>query len=153
MIIERTQDVGFIASVLRHPEIKDLISDDGEVILPLHPQLYYLVPKIEIGVEPGMIEDRAIGCLAFMPINFITWNPHIAILPEYRGRGTEAMELGIQWMFENTRCLKIVAHVPEYNAAMFRVFEKCGFQHEGYSPDSIMKHGKLHGRVLMGRSR
>lgn len=150
--IERTEDVTLITSILSHPEIKDLVSDDGEVTVPLHPQLYYLLPKIEIGVEPGMIEERVIGCLAFVPINHITWNPHIAILPQYRGIGTQAMELGMKWMFKNTRCKKLIANVPEYNVPMLRVFEKCDFKREGYSPDSLMKNGQLHGRILMGRN-
>ena len=151
MRVERTEDVEFISSVLRHPDIADLVSDDGEVKLPIHPELYYLVPKIEIGVEPGIIEERAIGCLAFAPVNYVTWNPHAAILPQYRGRGTEAMRLGIQWMRENTRCRKLVANVPEYNARMIRVFQKCKFQHEGFSPGSALKRDVLYGRVLMGR--
>lgn len=150
MKIERTDDVGIVLGILNHPEIKDLVKDDGEVSLHLHPQLYYLLAKMEIGVEPGVMEDRVIGCLAFMPVNYITWNPHIAILPQYRGRGTEVMKLGMRWMVENTRCRKLIANVPEYNVAMLRVFEKCDFQREGYSPDSLMKNGRLFGRILMG---
>lgn len=150
--IERTEDAHLIESLLHHPGILDFVSDDGELTVPLHPLIYYFIPTIEVS-QDGSFENRPIGCMAFMPINFIAWNPHLAILPQYRGRGTEVMQLGIDWMFGNTRCQKIVANVPEYHVAMRRVFEKCGLQKEGYSPKSVMKRGVLHGRILMGANK
>lgn len=151
--LEPTTQTSMLNNILSQPGIRESIGDDspGEIQLPLRQDFYYFLAKIDIGID-GMMEDRIIGCLAFMPVNFITWNPHLAILPKHRGRGTQVMELGCQWMFANTRCKKIVAFPPEYNKAMIRVFEKCGFLREGFSPDSIMKNSTLHGRLLMGMS-
>lgn len=154
MRVERTEDVGLIYLILATPGISEWIGDDGgELNLVINPKIYYLLAKIEIGVEPGMIEEKVVGCMAFGPINGITWNPHLAILPQYRGHGTQALQAGIDWMFKNSPCEKLVAYPPSYNFAMVRVFEKCGFVHEGYSPDSVRKNGLLHGRHLMGRNR
>lgn len=152
--VERTEDVESMYSILRTEGIEEWIGDDGsELLLPVHARIYYLLAKIEIGVEPGAIEDRIIGCMAFQPVNGITWTPHLAILPQYRGMGTAALRAGIAWMFESTACRKLFAAPPEYNKAMARVFEKCEFNQEGFSPASVRKDGVLYGRNLLGRSR
>lgn len=151
--VDPTEDLQLLYSILQTEGVAEWVGEDGaELILPSHPKIHYLLAKIEIGVD-GVIEDRVIGCVAFMPINAVTWNPHIAILPKYHGNGTDAMRAGIQWIFGNTDCEKLVAHPPEYNKPMVRVFEKCGFDHEGFSPQSVRKNGVLHGRHLMGRVR
>lgn len=97
-----------------------------------------------------MIESRIVGIIMFFPVNPICWNPHICILPGYRGVGTEALMWAIEWMFENTECKKLIAHPPAYNTAMIKVFKKLGFHLEGVSPKSIMKNGELEGRILYG---
>lgn len=151
MMIERTFDTALIRSVVEHPEILPQIHDGAEqMAVPMHASIYYLAPKIEVGLDPGMIENHMVGVVAFIPVNSATWNPHIAILPQYRGRGTEVMRSGIAWMFENTACEKLVAYPPSFKVAMIRVFEKCGFRTEGMSPASFRWKGELHNRVLMG---
>lgn len=137
--MKRVFDIDLVKAVICHPEIQPAICE-GEPSFPVHDSIYYLMP-----------EDGA-GVVMFMPINTITWNPHIAVLPEHRGRGSELMAAGCQWMFDNTPCRKIVAFPPAFNKAMIRVFEKCGFAHEGVSPNSFMFYGEMHDRILMGRS-
>ena len=151
--VERTENIGLVNSMLALEGIRETVWDDsGPAPLPLHPGIYYLIASMDVWDE-GAVNECAIGCMAFMPVNAVTWNPHIAILPKYRGKGTQAMKSGIVWMFEHTPCKKLVAYPPEYNKPMVRVFEKCGFDHEGFSPDSILKNGLLHGRNLMGRNK
>ena len=135
----RTFDIERVKGVICHPEILPLVCD-GEPAFPVHDSIYYLMP-----------EDGA-GVVAFLPINSITWNPHIAILPEHRGRGTGLMTEALNWMFENTPCRKVVAYPPSYNLPMIRVFEKCGFSREGFSPRSFEFRGQVYDRVLMGRT-
>lgn len=151
--IERTEDMAFVNSLLQMPGVVETAWDDGgPKTLSVHPSLVYLRASIEVWDE-GAIRSEDVGCMTFIPINAVTWNPHIAILPEHRGKGTETMKAGIEWMLENTGFQKLVAYPPEYNKPMIRVFEKCGFKCEGYSPASILKNGVLHGRYLMGRGR
>jgi hypothetical protein len=152
MRLERTEDVALISSIINHPEIKPHIILDGQTDLPIpiHPSVYHLIPKIDVGVEPGMIESIPIGIVMFFPVNPICWNPHVCILPQYRGMGTEALMWGIEWMFSNTECKKLIAHPPVTNTAMIQVFKKLGFHLEGVSPKSVMKNGELVGRILYG---
>jgi RimJ/RimL family protein N-acetyltransferase len=151
MYVERTYDAALLKSVALHPGVRDLISDRGEEpAIVLHESIYWLLPRYEDG---GQFQDgSAIGFVAFMPVNSITWNPHIAILPEHRGRGvgTEAMSLAIGWMFAHTACKKIVAYPPVTNLAMVRVFEKCGLRHEGVCRRSFLYHGQIYDRLAMG---
>lgn len=154
MTIERTENAPLLLSILRTEGIAEWVGDDGsEIVVSLHSRIYYLLAKIEIGVEPGLIEERVIGFMAFQPVNGITWVPHVAILPLYRGMGTQALMAGMQWMFANSPCLKLTAAPPEYNKPMVRVFEKCGFTDEGFSKDSVCKNGLLYGRHLFGRGK
>lgn len=151
MKIERTTDIDFIWSVISHPQIKPvLFENDDEMAVPEHERIYYLAPYEDAFVDPGAVEKVRVGVVAFIPLNQVTWNPHIAILPQHRGKGTEAMKLGLEWMFHNTPCQKITAFPPVTNGAMVRVFEKCGMKQEGYSPRSYLQHGQLVDRFMFG---
>ncbi len=139
--------------MVAHPGVKSSICEEGtEPNVPIHDSIYYLAPS-GLRVSDGAVEDVLLGIVAFLPINLITWNPHIAILPEHRGCGTEVMRKSIDWMFTNTPCEKIVAYPPAFNTPMIRVFEKCGFRVEGCSPKSFMWKGIRHARLLMGKEK
>lgn len=150
MRVERTDDLTPALAVFNHQAIVRDVWDMGiPKPLPNHPSIYYLLVKDERHSD-GAVEDIVLGALMFVPMNPVTWNPHIAILPGYRGVGTEAMRLGMEWMFENTACRKLVAYPPEFNKPMIRVFQKCGWKREGFSPASLLWNGKLHDRVMFG---
>jgi|SRR5581483_1764690 len=152
MRLERTFDVELVRSVIGHPEIKPHVLEGDDVPVPLHDSIYYLVAREERFAD-GAVEDDVVGMVGFLPVNSIAWNPHVAVLPRHRGRGTELMALAMQWMFANTQCRKLVAYPPVFNARMIRVFEKCGFEFEGRSPASFAWRGEIHDRMLMGANK
>lgn len=150
--VERTEDAALIKSVFDDPDCRPWMRDDGtpkEWSPTIHPLMYYLTPMIEAWDE-GVLSDTPIGMLLFTPVNSTTWNPHMAVLPQYRGRGTAAMKAGLDWMWKNTPARKMVAFPPVYNPRMIRVFQKCAFKVEGWSSRSVMHDGKLHDRMVMG---
>jgi RimJ/RimL family protein N-acetyltransferase len=148
--LDRAKDAGIVSSILTHPMVKPEIWDlDGDPVVPMHDSIYHLIARDERHAD-GAVNDVILGVVAFLPVNGITWNPHIAILPSYRGVGTQVMKLGMKWMAENTNCKKLVAYPPAFNARMIRVFEKCGFRLEGVSPNSFLWHGEKYARMLMG---
>jgi len=120
----------------------------------LHETIYHLLAKNATYVD-GAVDEVTVGIVSFIPINSVTWNPHIVVVPEYQGSGVGTAILldAIEWMFSNTPCRKIVAYPPVFKGKMIRVFEKCGFKVEGYSPASFLWRGVLHDRVLMGLER
>ncbi len=150
MRLTRTTDPQEVRAVFEAPGVREHIWDRAERMpVPIAPTIYHLLAK-EQRFSDGSVEDCMIGALMFVPMNLIAWNPHIAVLQKYRGCGTELMRAGMEWMYENTPCEKLLAYPPEFNAPMIRVFEKCGFAREGYSPRSFRWHGALCGRLLMG---
>lgn len=150
MRLERTFDAELVRSIVAHPEVKPHTWEgDGELPVPMHDSIYYLIARDERHAD-GAVEDVVLGVVAFMPVNSVTWNPHIAILPEHRGTGTQAMKQAMQWMFANTPCQKLVGYPPAFNEKVIRLFEKCGFDLEGVSPKSFPWHGFMHARLLMG---
>lgn len=154
MFIERTFDHEAVRAVIGHPAVRPYSDDsDGDLVVPMHAKIYHLLANEDIGVDPGEIQTRTLGSVSFVPVNGITWNPHIGVLPEYRGRGTEVMRAACAWMFRNTPCEKIVAYPPTSNPRMVRVFEKCGFAREGYSPRSFPWRGSIYDRILMGKEK
>lgn len=151
MKLERTFDAELVRAVMAHPDVRPLIYDDGEpIVVPMHESIYHFAVKWERHAD-GAVEDVVGGTVSFVPMNSVTWNPHIALLPAHRGNGTAVMSEGIAWMFSNTACEKIVAFPPVFNKPMIRVFEKCGLRVEGYSRRSFRFRGLLHDRLLMGK--
>lgn len=149
-MIAQAHELSSIEAVFNHPSIKDDVWDGGiPKKLPVSPSIYYLLAKEE-RFSDGAVEDIVIGAMMFVPMNSVTWNPHIAVYEEHRGLGTEVLKEGMKWMFENTPCVKLVAYPPAFNKAMIRVFEKCEWKNEGYSPASFMWRGALHDRVMFG---
>jgi RimJ/RimL family protein N-acetyltransferase len=155
--LERTEDVERIKAIVCHPEVFPHITDDDELVyVPIHPKIYYLILQMDEPVEIDAALPQDAGLVTFTPVNSCTWIPHVALMPEYRGfgLGVAAISLGMAWIFENVEaCRKLVARPPEFNKAMIRVFEKCGFHQEGRSPKSFMRFGQLHDRVYYGFER
>lgn len=142
LTLERTQDASVIRSVLHHPDVLTKVWDGaGDPPIPIHDSIYHLVAKVD---------GEVAGLITFMPVNSITWNPHVNIIAQGRGLGTELVKRGLEYMFSRTPCRKVVAFPPAPNIAMIRVFEKCGFQREGYSPNSFEFKGETFNRVLLG---
>ncbi len=150
LYVERTTSVDAVRAIVDRAEIRAATVEGGFASVPMHPKIYCLLAKEELFGD-GAVYDATVGVVAFLPLNSITWNPHVAILPEHRGCGTEALAAAVEWMFANTECRKIFASPPEFNVAMIRVFEKCGFSIEGISPKSYRWHGQVHDRLLMGK--
>lgn len=151
MRVERSEDVRLILGIIETPGIREaLFQGDEEAQVPIHPSIYYLVAREERFAD-GATEDCIVGVAAFHPVNSITWTPHLAILPEHRGKGAHVLHSAICWMYENTPCRKLFAAPPVFNVSMIRCFEKCGFFLEGRSPMSFMWHGDVYDRILMGR--
>jgi RimJ/RimL family protein N-acetyltransferase len=139
--IERTVDMKLIESVAFHPAVKKDFGS-GQDKMVLHDLVYWLTPTIE-----GVL----IGIIVFFPLYGVAWNPHIAILPEHRGNGTEVMRLGVAWMFANTECRKILAF--PWKPIMMRVYDKCGFRIEGQCRKLIAVDGAPTDCLIFGKEK
>lgn len=60
-----------------------------------------------------------------------------------KGIVTKAIELIVEYAFEELKLIRIYAGVFEYNTASMKVLEKNGFQKEGISKKAVFKNGKI----------
>jgi RimJ/RimL family protein N-acetyltransferase len=138
MELIRTTDLELIKSVFFHPDIKDEVMD-GDCELPIQEHVYWLA---------AYVSGALVGMIVFVPLYGLAWNPHIAILPEHRGCGTEVMRAGVAWMFSQTSCTKILAF--PFKPIMHRVYDKCGFHMEGFSRGLVKAQGQIRDCVIVG---
>lgn len=144
--IERLFDSQQIKSIISHPEIYPYIIDDGSPSA----EDYDPTPLFECCYFLGVFESEIIGCLFFHPENYITYQVHIAILPEYRKSSTSAMNKSFKWMFENTNCKKIIANVPITNQSAYALVKRAGMKNEGLNERSFMKNNIIYDQYILG---
>lgn len=145
-----TDDVDALNAVARHPAVFDASSDD---YCP-SPDLVDLSAAV---ANPMM---RAMGIRAarewagfFLLVTHSSCllEVHTAILPEFRGRTAErAAALCAAYVFEHTRCVKLMTMVPATNRAAALFARRAGFVLEGCLSASFLKGGRLHDQHVLG---
>lgn len=142
MRIERTFNRQFVNEVITHPRIYPHVSQDfapapaefdcGPIMAV--PDALFLVP---------MDGEERCGVFMVVPHSAIMHEVHTCILPQYWGRSVEAGKALIDWVFANTKCLKLITLVPVDNVLAYRLARNCGMSVEGTLTASFMKNGKL----------
>lgn len=95
--------------------------------------------------------------LGLCAIEDIVW-PHrvgwvsIALGPDYHGKGygKEAMELLINYAFNEVNLHRIQLSVFSYNDSAIKLYESLGFTHEGSFREWLQRDGKRHDMHLYG---
>ena len=128
MRVERTHDASEIRKVICNLQVLTELGALGEPPVPIHETIYHLIAK----------DKDVMGVASFFPIDGKAWSPHMAVLPEYRGIGTEFLQQAIGWMLEHSPCKALRVAVPAWNERMVHVFEKCGFSREKLQDGSLM---------------
>jgi len=139
-----------INEIMTHPDIYPDSIDDGspraidfDVSPSLECEAIYYLAWIEDGVWAGLA--------LLKPWNTITYEVHICILPEFRGPlGVQFGKDGIDWMFRNSKCRKIVAVLPGTNKRALSFALSVGMKKEGFIKRSFLKNGKMLDQVLLG---
>lgn len=150
MTFERTTDWEMVKKIATHPRVYPMSSDDysapREAWEPIrHDAVWYVLAK------DG---EELLGMFVLMPENAICWNIHVCLLPNSWGR--RAKQAGreiVQWVFENTPCMRLVADVPEYNTLVLKLGLEAGMKRCGINPASHQKNGALHNQILLGISK
>ena len=97
------------------------------------------------------IDNQLAGVFYYHPHNHILYEVHSGVLPQYRGKNTILMAIkSLEWIFENTDCLKVITHVPENNAPALALSKRVGMQIEGINRASIMKNNQLLDQTVLG---
>ena len=95
-------------------------------------------------------DDRR-GLAILYPVKKGVYEIHLAILPSFRGAKTLAIcQEGLDWIFKNIECHKLVAYVSPDNKPMIRLIEKIGFVREGISHKLVKKDGQFIDQIIYG---
>lgn len=143
----RLEDIDFINSVFKHPEIYPYISDDGS---PQNIEEFSVMPVFLNPFFKFLIfESSAVFMLTAM--NAITFEIHSMIWPAFRGKtAVEICRQGIEYVFANTNCKKLVTQIPVMNRAAYALAYKVGLRTEGVNKKSFLKNGILYDQYFMG---
>lgn len=150
IVIERTENMDLVRESMTHKLIYPHISDDGsptrQEFVPIqNPLIIYLHAFDDLG---------SLGIFMLHPHNTICYEVHTCLNPRSWGnKSREAAINGRKWMFENTKCGRIITNVPEYNVAAKKFSEDCGMVQFGINEKSFLKNGKLYNQLMFGISK
>lgn len=147
--IGRTFDEEFIYSCYAIKGTWETISDDEQSSV----QLFFPNMDADNYWLEARDGDVRLGVFLGRRLNHVCYEAHTILLPIARGRAVEAANAAIQWMFDNTPCMRLVTNVPEYNAAAIRLSECVGMTQFGRNTKSFMKGGKLYDELWFGISK
>lgn len=99
--------------------------------------------------------DHLIGFTALWEISWPHGEAFVSIgigESEYRGKGygTEAMQLTLEYAFQELNLWRVSLVVFEYNSRAIRSYEKCGFLKDGIIREAMRRDGKRWDWYLMG---
>lgn len=148
----RTTDYELVRCILTHPKLWNRITDDGapsrEDFRPVEsPAVWYVLVR-----DAGEL----LGVWAFVQQNAVTWEIHVALLPNAlapKGRSREAFRHLLDWFWAQSGAQRIIAAVPEYNRLAVKFARDVGFTYFGLNPGSWLKGGHLYAQILLGLSR
>ena len=139
-----------IKAIVTHPKVYPAVSDDfsppAEKWEPIQANVAHYLLVWDQG--------ELLGLWAFYERSPITWEVHTCLLPlSYGKRAQEAASEMATWIWVNTRCLRLVTEVPDYNRLALRFARAAGMVEYGFNEKSYMKNGHLCGIHLLGMSK
>jgi RimJ/RimL family protein N-acetyltransferase len=143
---ERSFDYDLIRSIITHPAIYPHMVSDGACA----PEEYR--PCEDSGISYMLVrdDDELIGMFMLVPQTSVCWEVHSCFLPNGRGRAITAYKAGIQWIWENTPCRKLVGNTPSDNRLALRIAERAGLKVMGVNEKSLSRDGVLIDQVMFG---
>ncbi len=136
MIVESTDDIGLIKSILCHPEIYKTIIDDN-----CPPAEEFTPPMEDHNYIVGIYGNEAVGIMVYHWIDD-KYYCHIQVLPEFRkdhalSFARMALDIGL------AKNLPIYAEIPCIYGNVVRFAESFGFKCIGIKEDAHLQDGKL----------
>lgn len=147
---ERTRDWPTIKRIVTHAKIYSAVSDDFS---PL-PDKWEPIQDESLWYVLVRDDEELIGMWMFQARNVICWDVHTCLLPSAWGpKAREAVHGMVQWIWDNTCCLRLITEVPAYNRLALNFAIAAGMEEFGRNPRSYMKYGRLHDVILLGMSK
>ncbi|WP_105614200.1 GNAT family N-acetyltransferase [Vallitalea okinawensis] len=144
--------------------------NDAEVTVNLRPGILYpLTPNDEkkfIESQSGMSSGKYSFAIETLDgeyiggcgVNEIDWKNSYTVVGIFIGNkdyhnsgyGTDAMNILIDFIFNEMNLNKIKLKVYSFNKRAIRCYEKCGFKQEGVLRQEIFRNGSYHDQIVMG---
>ena len=134
-----------VKQVICNPLIWELISDDDSG------DGSNWVPKSHLnGYLGGYKGETLVGLWELHPVTNRLVEVHINLLPEYWGKGysKEMVDLGKQWLRDNTSFTKVIAYTPEVCTHVLSLMKSVGVLPLVTIKNSIKYKGQTCGLVL-----
>lgn len=144
MILERTFDRQLITDCVTHEHVWRMSADDT----PLDRTFFF--PPIPLNDSIIWLQAGDYGVFMGQKMNHVTFEVHTILLPSARGKAQQIAIKAMQWLFDNTGCLRITTSVPAYNKLAARLAIKAGMTQFGVNHKSFQKDGVLHDQLLFG---
>ena len=149
LTIERTFSYATIRKIALDPAVYPYVSDDFSSRdtwqVPEGDQYIYLLARHH---------DTTLGFSAFLPRNGILAEAHVCFLPQGRGRAAvHAFRAMLDWIWRNTKYVRIVGEIARDHRAALRFVALCGFERYGINRASKLRGGKLVDQVALGISK
>lgn len=140
------KDIDFVDRVLRDESVYPWISDDGSVSAgAFTTKPFFYNPSVYV------LSPNQWSVFIFLPVNSCCFDVHSNVLPE--GRGVKAIVAGkavLNWMFQETKCLKVITSIPVFNAPAYALARRCGMTPEGKNRKSFLHKGVLYDQHMLG---
>jgi hypothetical protein len=147
---EETRDWPLIKRIVTNPKIYPFVSDDFSPV----PEQWEPIDSAAAHYVLVRNRDELLGLWAFYEHTPICWQVHTCLLPiAYGERARRAAKEMAQWIWANTKCLRLITEVPERNRLALRFARAAGMTAYGFNPQSYLKGGTLSGVHLLGMSK
>lgn len=142
-----TRDESFIHRCLTDPALWRMGKDDA--LAGVNPRLFFAPMDGVLYVKAGEY-----GLLVGMPVNHVSVDVHVALLPSARGKAVEICKGAVQWVFNNSQSvLRMTASIPECNKLAIRLAGTVGMEFIGINRKSFLKDGVLYDQHFFGISK
>ena len=138
----------------------NLVLSDDSIYIPINGHPCELADRDSLA-EGILNEDRVYVLMPddysvhiFFPFSLELYTGHSAILPEGRGKKEiKGGKVALQWMFDETKCIKIFGFTPIYMKHVVTFNRLLGFIQEGILTNSCIKDGITYDQILFGLSK
>ncbi|WP_413309790.1 GNAT family N-acetyltransferase [Bacillus sp. 1P10SD] len=146
IMLEWMEDAEYLRNVdteIAMPKSKEQLLEEGKIG---HNEYSFRLRTIS--------EEELIG---FVSIHSIEWNNRTGTLAigignkshRNKGYGSDALQLILNYGFNELNLDRISLEVIEYNVGGVRAYEKAGFQHEGRKRSAVYRDGNRYDSILM----
>ena len=140
--MNRVTDPARVWPIWANPSINPFVTDDFSTVTPMpeivaHQNVVCLMP------------DADDAYFIFVPMRWMMWEVHAAVLTNARTRSVEYGKAAAAWMFGNTPCRTILSFVPKGNYPALALDRAIGFKKVGVVPACNPKGGVLCDMTIM----